>query len=236
MKRSKPLGMIFDLGDTIIHNVSLDWIPFNVRLLGSAPDDRGYTPESFQAVADSLNRELEKVKNEAMIEHDITGFFRMLFETTGIEPSISCEEAGRICWHSAFRFVPQEGIPELLDTLEKHEIKAGILSNCTFTGTIIGEELAKHGLDGKFSFIVSSADYGIRKPHPMLFDIAVRKIGLEPEDIWYAGDKPQYDVIGASRAGLFPVWYNPGNVRFDHGCDCLEIRRWQELTDIIETL
>ena len=83
---------------------------------------------------------------------------------------------------------------------------------------------------------MASADYGVRKPHPRVFDIASRKMGLEPQDIWFIGDKHQFDVKGAITAGMHPVWYNPRNGKPDPQYDCLEINHWQDFIKIIETL
>jgi hypothetical protein len=107
MKRSKPLGVIFDLGETVIHNVYFDWMPFNEKLLKLVVNNHGLTSEKLRAAGDRLNTELEKIKNESMIEHNMVNFFRILFETTEISLPISYEEVTRLCWNTAFRFVPQ---------------------------------------------------------------------------------------------------------------------------------
>ena len=171
-----------------------------------------------------------------MIEQDIITFYRLLFDTAGISLSISHEEAARKCWNTAFGLIPEDGIYEVLDTLEMLEIKTGILSNASWSRSFLEEELEKHDLLQRFCFIISSADYGIRKPHPRIFDIAARKMGLKPEDIWFVGDKPQFDIKGAITAGMHPVWYNPRNEKPDQQYDCLEIHHWYEFVEIINSL
>lgn len=39
-----------------------------------------------------------------------------------------------------------------------------------------------------------------------LFNKVIDRIGVDM-DVWYIGDQYQCDIVGASAAGLFPVWY-----------------------------
>lgn len=231
----KPSGVIFDLGDTVLRVESYDWIAANKRLLEFGENDIDLTPEEMQKVAFEINTDFEQKKIDAMIEIDTPSFYRTLFETVGLSLSISNEEAAKVAWNAACKFYPEEGIYEVLDTLDKHNIRTGILSNGSFSGIILEEELAKHNLAHRFSFVISSADYGIRKPHPRIFDIAVRKTGLEPQDIWFVGDKFRFDIRGAIDSGLYPVWYNPRKTEKDPQYDFLEINHWHEFIRIIES-
>ncbi len=232
----KPAGVIFDLGDTILQAISVDWIRANEEILAFAETGTSITPEALQDIANAINRDFEQTRIESMIEQNIITFYRLLFDTAGISLSISHEEAARKCWNTAFGLIPEDGIYEVLDTLEMFEIKTGILSNASWSGTFLEEELEKHDLLRRFSFIISSADYGVRKPHPRIFDIAARKMGLQPRDIWFIGDKLQFDIKGAITAGMQPVWYNPRNGNPDPQYDCLEIHHWNEFIEIINSL
>jgi putative hydrolase of the HAD superfamily len=231
----KPAGVIFDLGDTVLQHHTVNWIPANEAILEYVDTETSITPEELQDIANRINADFEKVRIDSMIEQDVIGFYRLLFDTAGISLSISHEEAAKLCWDTAYRFTPEEGIYEVMDILEKYNIKTGILSNTAFSGTLLEEELEKHDLLRRFSFVISSADYGVRKPHPRIFDIAARKIGLAPQDIWFVGDKPRFDVQGAISAGMHPVWYNPRDGRPDPQFEYREINHWNEFIDIINS-
>ena len=100
--------------------------------------------------------------------------------------------------------------------------------------------------ENHFEFILASSEYCIRKPHPVLFQIALQKAGLTAEQVWYCGDSIKADVYGAHNAGIFPVLYeskthedhpypdqNEGlSVEFEH----LHIGHWRELMDILEKI
>ena len=71
---------------------------------------------------------------------------------------------------------------------------------------MIRYELAIHGMDRFFQFIIGSCDYGVRKPHPALFELAAAKLGVGAPDIWFVGDSLECDVAGAKAAGMTSIW------------------------------
>ena len=232
----KPSGVIFDLGDTVLRLDPIDWIAANRKLLEYVENEVDMTPEALQEVAFGINNDFEKQKIDSMIEMNVVHFYRAMFETAGLSLSISYEEAARICWNSAYTFTPEEGINDVLEILQQYKIPAGILSNGSFPGVLLEEELVRHNLLHSFSFVMSSADYSIRKPHPRFFNIAARKLDMKPGDIWFVGDKLQFDVKGAIAAGMYPVWYNPRGDKPDPQYDCQEINHWSEFIDIINSI
>ena len=177
-----------------------------------------------------------RLSDESMLQYTWQGFNRLLCETLGITFNISSAELEMEFWNTALRFSPTDGIFGVLDTLERNQIKTGILSNTSMTGRVLEEELAKHNLAHRFSFLISSADYEFRKPHYRIFQVAVRKMGLQPQDIWFVGDKLEYDIKGAIDSGLYPVWYNPQGKSNDAGYECLEVRSWYEFANKVGAL
>jgi putative hydrolase of the HAD superfamily len=85
-----------------------------------------------------------------------------------------------------------------------------------------------------FSYIITSADYGIRKPHPLIFDMAVKKMQLPKSDIWYVGDSIETDILGAINANLKTIWYNQLNVRPDIELKQIEIKELSQIESIIK--
>jgi len=232
----RPAGVIFDLGSTVLHQELISFVAGNRRLLEFAESTPDLTAEEIQFVADEIDEEIRQIRDESMIEFGYQSFQRLLYEHLDISFSISFQEMEREFWDAAIKYSPSEGISDVLDLLEKHQIKTGILSNSAFTGAVLEEELAKHSLAHRFSFLISSIDYGFRKPHNRIFQIAVRKMNLEPQDIWFVGDKLEYDIRGAIDAGLYPVWYNPEEKPGKTDSKYLEVRSWQEFQEKIASL
>jgi putative hydrolase of the HAD superfamily len=70
-------------------------------------------------------------------------------------------------------------------------------------------------------FVVDSGKVGVEKPDPRIFDHALVALGLGPERIWYVGDTPGFDIVGARRAGLSPILMDPFAVNSDYGVSCV---------------
>lgn len=232
----RPAGVIFDFGSTILHQDWLSLVAGSKRMLELAENAPDLTPEEVQLVADEINEEVHRLRDESMVEFSHQSFHRLLYESLGFSFAISPYELEKEFWEAIVRFSPSEGIYDVLDSLDKHRIKAGILSNSPFNGGVLTEELVKHDLAHRFSFLISSIDYGFRKPHKRLFQIAVRKMSLEPQDIWFVGDKLEYDIRGAIDYGLYPVWYNPEEKPGEIDGEYLEVRSWHEFREKIESV
>ena len=87
----------------------------------------------------------------------------------------------------------------------------------------------------------------MRKPDRLLFDIALMKAGLSADKVWYCGDTPAADVIGAHNAGMYPVHYTgdaPGGTyrpaqwyeRPDIDFSYLTVNEWRRLPSVLEEL
>ncbi|MBN1161730.1 MAG: HAD family hydrolase [Dehalococcoidales bacterium] len=231
----RPLGVLFDFGDTVLHLDSLDTLAGNRRLLEFAEVNPGISAEDVQSVVDEF-RWIYTARDESMIEHGCQSFQRLLYDTLGVSFRIGYTELEREFWNASVKYSPVTGIYELLDMLEARGIITGIISNTIFCSSVLKEELAKHNLENRFSFLITSADYGVRKPHPHIFRIAVKKMNLETADIWFIGDKPDFDIKGAIDYGLYPVWYNWRNEKILPEGDYLEVKTLQELLEKIELL
>lgn len=69
-------------------------------------------------------------------------------------------------------------------------------------------EMRAVGLDGFFSPIIVSGDYGYRKPDPRLFARAVKALQLHPEQVVYVGNDMYRDIFGAQQAGMYTVFFS----------------------------
>ncbi len=58
------------------------------------------------------------------------------------------------------------------------------------------------GLAGRFQAVVVSAEIGVEKPHQGIFEAALQRLGVAPEQAVHIGDSAREDVEGARAAGL----------------------------------
>ena len=65
--------------------------------------------------------------------------------------------------------------------------------------------LAGLGVADLFEQVVYSAEAGFEKPHPGIFESALARLGLEPEEVLHVGDDRRRDVEGAQGIGVYAV-------------------------------
>ena len=136
---------------------------------------------------------------------------RLVYERLGIEFDLTPWEVEEAFLRAARSWTPEPGIAQALERLSELGLPLAVLSNSAFSSQALTSQLEQHGLARFFRFVMSSADYVVRKPHPAFFHTGAGKLGVEPEGVWYVGDMAQYDVVGARAAGMVSVLYAPGD-------------------------
>jgi len=112
----------------------------------------------------------------------------------------------------------------------------GVVSNSSNHGETLEWLLRENGIGHYFDFLISSADYGFRKPHPEIFKTAIARLGIPREKVWFIGDKPEADIVGAKGVGLTAVWYN---ANCEPPCTPepdLTITSWGELGEVLHSV
>jgi FMN phosphatase YigB (HAD superfamily) len=85
--------------------------------------------------------------------------------------------------------------------------RLGVVSNFDYTPTAVGI-LESAGVAGLFDAIVISDVVGWRKPAPAIFQAALARLGLGPEQALFVGDRADLDVLGAQGVGMHAAWLN----------------------------
>jgi putative hydrolase of the HAD superfamily len=101
------------------------------------------------------------------------------------------------------------GLDANRETLEalKRRFRIGVLSN--FYGNL-DRILQEAGMMKMIDSITDSSQVGIFKPHPGIFEAALRGLGVPPAAAAMVGDSPEKDCVPAHRLGLTTVWYRAG--------------------------
>lgn len=208
----KPEMILFDYGQTLINEPHFDGEKGTAAVMRYAVKNKyNRTPKEIQAEADKINGELGRFdparRHLFQIEVSSRCFDAFLYESNGIQLSISYEEAEKIFWDAAAPGVTTPGIEDFLDFLKEQGIRSGVISNMSNSGKTLAERINRLIPNNAFEFILSSSDYVFRKPNRRIFDLALEKADLRPDAVWYIGDQFECDVVGAGNAGMFPVWY-----------------------------
>ena len=75
--------------------------------------------------------------------------------------------------------------------------------------------LAAMGISDYFELALDSYLFGAAKPDPRIFRHAVAELGVDAARTIYVGDMYTQDVLGAERAGLRGVLYDPLDLQLD---------------------
>jgi putative hydrolase of the HAD superfamily len=88
-----------------------------------------------------------------------------------------------------------------------------------------------------FRFAFSAEALGASKPAPEHFEAALRAADVPPARALHIGDHLEHDVLGARRAGMTAVWFNPeGRAHEGEEPPHAEFRDFEELPALIERL
>ncbi len=123
--------------------------------------------------------------------------------------------------------VPDE-VMRLLSVLKGRYI-LGVISN---REKPYQQEIETLGLAPFFELVLAGGEISMWKPEPHIFVHACEQMQVAPVDTVYVGDNYFADVVGARRAGLRPILYDPRGIFPDAGCSI--IRSFDELADVIE--
>jgi putative hydrolase of the HAD superfamily len=99
----------------------------------------------------------------------------------------------------------EEDTHEVLQWLLDHQYRLSLISNASSTWDV-NNLIDNHHLRPYFSAILISGDEGIRKPNPLIFEIAAKRLQIEPSQAIMVGDTLDADILGAHRSGMRAVW------------------------------
>jgi len=237
----KPKMILFDYGQTLVNEKKFDGIAGTKAVLQYATRNKyNRTAEDVQAAADAINAELGRFdpKRRHLVQVEVPNhmFTAYLYQSMGIELPLSHQDIDRAFWNAASPGVPSDGIEGFLAFLKERKIRTGVISNITYCGEVVEERINNLLPDHYFEFIIATSEYMFRKPNKRIFELALEKAGLQPEDVWYIGDNYLCDVVGARNAGIFPIWYIGANADPRGEDDVLTISHWDELQRQIEEL
>jgi putative hydrolase of the HAD superfamily len=199
----------FDLFNTLI-TVDPSARPESMRRLTESLNavGLGVDRDAFsQAHREAVIRYLEATRVDGRETHNrfwISAALNTLgYDVLPDDPRIAqVVEAYFSAYIEASRLIP--GTREMLGLL-KTRYRLGLLSNFTHTPAATAVIL-RHALPPYFDAILISGDVGYRKPHPLVFQLLVDRLGVAREEIAFVGDDAEADVEGAQTAGLRPIW------------------------------
>jgi putative hydrolase of the HAD superfamily len=131
------------------------------------------------------------------------GMYSLLARKLGLDED--AEELARRVYEEfgkADRWRAYDDVLPVLMRLKERGHRLGIISNWDrrLAGLLDGL-----GIAGLLDTIVSSAEVGLHKPDPRIFQLACDRVGVRPGEAVHVGDHHYADILGASAVGMIPV-------------------------------
>jgi putative hydrolase of the HAD superfamily len=172
--------------------------------------DRYYTSfEVFFQLYHPINTQLWDQYRDGIIDKTTLTIdrFRHLLKPTGrtTTPEVLAFNASFLK-HSSQKTNLIPGAIQLLEHLKPH-YKMHILSNGF--REVQYKKIQNAGLTPYFDQIILSEDAGVNKPHPNIFDYALKKAQANRKQTLMIGDSWEADIQGAHNAQINQIWFNP---------------------------
>jgi putative hydrolase of the HAD superfamily len=230
----RPKAVLFDLWGTLISSEGFDPSLGNAAVLKTCDNPNGVTLDQVQELGNHVMTALDTREDQSALEFSQASLLRIIGDSLDLRFRNSMEDTEWDFWSAALDVRLVDGVQEVLVDLQSRGIRMGVISNSSFAGSTLERELRRHGIRRYFEFVISSADYGIRKPDPIIFEVALARLGVDAASAWFAGDNIGYDIVGARSAGIFPVAFKPRAAVPDSIGEHAVILRWDQLCALIE--
>jgi len=189
---TKPRFIFFDVGNTLL-------FPNRPRMLAPLPVNRHPTLASWQALERRTKQEFDQGMIKGKVDHGFWWTFHtyLLQELnaldSGVRDALIANTQNSANWDQI--------LPGTRDALERlrRDYAIAVISNADGK---IDAVLQRCGILDCFASITDSGNVGQEKPHPAIFEAALREMKAQPAESLYVGDVYSVDYVGARNAGM----------------------------------
>jgi HAD superfamily hydrolase (TIGR01509 family) len=193
-------AIFFDVGNTLL-------FPTPDRMLRALHERQIFpSPELLRAIERKTKREFDALgASNHTVDHGFWHiYYSHLLNELGTPDDSICSDLVSCTRISANWCDIRPHTREALERLGK-KYRLGVISNADGK---IAEILGRCGIADCFQTITDSGIVGKEKPHPAIFDAAVRSLGVTAEESLYTGDVYSVDYFGATRFGMQSVLFD----------------------------
>ena len=168
----------------------------------------GVTPETFWHTLAGVSEEMNQRRQREHVEEPSRERFRRALARVGCDAE-ACRDGGAALARAHHRALAAVTVlppshAALLDELRPRH-RLAIVSNFDDTGAVF-EILHRHGVLGKVDAVVVSESLGVRKPHPLTVQTALRMLDVPADAALLVGDTFAEDIAAAHAAGVDAAW------------------------------
>ena len=213
-------GVLLDLFGTLVHfdparlpvvRIGERDVPSTLPALDEllATHAPGVAPAAFRQALGTVSQELARERMHDHVERPSSERFRRALARVGCTAEAS--EAGGAALARAHHrtlaaatLLPAEhGL--LLDDLRRRRHRLAVVSNFDDTAGA-HDVLERHGILTRVDAVVVSERVGLRKPHPLMVETALRMLEVPARSGVLVGDTFAEDVAAAHAAGIDAAW------------------------------
>ena len=233
-------AILFDFDGTLRHSLPSGGEVFTDYLIGlglsvTAEDRRRAAIWEHYYFASSPEIQADRKKFDDEEEDFWSHFAHRRLVALGCPPQLVPELGPKVSDHMRENYQPENWIPAethtVLPNLRKNGYTLGVVSN---RSDPYQDELNGLGMGDYFHFSLAAGEVNSWKPEPAIFEHAIKLTGTPPEQTLYIGDNYFADVVGARRAGLQPVLYDPKGLFHEPGCPV--IASLDELIGVVKSI
>ena len=190
--------IFFDVGNTLL-------FPNRARILAPLPADRHPSLEAWQALERRTKHEFDQGILQGKVDHGFWWTFHtyLLQELNagddGVRDALIQNTQQSANWDQI--------LPGTRNALERirEEYAIAVISN---SDGRIDAMLRRCGIVDCFQSVTDSGNVGYEKPHPVIFEAALREMKAEAAESLYACDVYSIDYVGARQAGMQAVVFD----------------------------
>ncbi len=148
-------------------------------------------------------QQLEKDARNTLLEYSFLQMTEGFLDQAGLPSELAPEVLSRFIyeWGSTLKF--RDELRPVIQDLGSN-MKLAVASNLGHLG-FLESQLALYGVKDFFDELICSSEFGMRKPHPGMFQLIMKKFDLSAEEILVVGHDPASDEAAAEAAGMQSV-------------------------------
>ena len=203
----KPRVVFFDVGNTLL-------FPNRARILAPLPEQHHPTLDQWQNLERRTKREFDKLLLAGQVDHGFWWiFYGYLLEEARMSDDNLRSTLVKNTQNSANWDQIRHGTRQSLDRIGR-DYSISVISNSD--GRIV-EVLGGSKIADCFQSVTDSGIVGYEKPHPAIFEAALRTMQAHPEESLYVGDVYSVDYLGARNIGMRAVLFDVAGAYRDQG-------------------
>jgi putative hydrolase of the HAD superfamily len=221
---SGPRAVLFDVGNTLLYPH-----PSVAEVCREVLADAGHTHdlsaiEPLMPLVDAYYEDRYRADDtfwtdEEEVSSVWVGMYSLLCRRLGIDEDAEVI-ARRV--YDAFGDVSRwRAFPDVAPAFERLKARGVLVGIVSNWDRRLPSLLKGLGLGALVDTVVTSAEVRLHKPDPRIFELACRRLGVEPEHCAHVGDHFYADVLGAQVAGLVPVLIDRKGVCMPEGVEAI---------------